>query len=67
MPLHELAKLAGLEFRWDSDTAENRASVVSRYLKHAKCIIEHVAKGQFPILKLSQLQPTNGRGSRKAT
>lgn len=57
MPLHELAKLAGLGFKWDADTPENRASVVSRYLKQAKCIIEHVGKGQFPILRPSQLQP----------
>ena len=56
MTLHELAKLAGLTFSRDSDTKEQRAIVVSRYLKQAKCIIENVGNGQFPILRPSQLK-----------
>jgi hypothetical protein len=53
--LHELADLAGLTFSRNSDTKEHRAMTVSRYLKQAKCIIEHVGQGQFPILRPSQL------------
>lgn len=54
--LHELADLAGLTFSRKLEHNEGRAMVVSRYLKQAKCIIEHVGKGQFPILKPGQLK-----------
>lgn len=54
MPLHELAVKAGLVFSRNSDNKEDRAIVVSRYLRQASCIIEHVGKGLFPILRPSQ-------------
>ncbi|WP_421762379.1 hypothetical protein [Devosia sp.] len=56
LPLHELAKTANLQFSRESDNPSDRAIVVSRYLRQAACIIEHVGKGQFPILKPSQLK-----------
>jgi hypothetical protein len=65
MALHELAKVAGLAFAHESDTKEQRAIVVSRYLRQAACIIEHVGQGHFPILRPSQLKPENPKTGRK--
>lgn len=48
--LHELADIVGLKFGPKSEHKEGKAIYVSRYLKQAKCIIDHVGKGQFPIL-----------------
>lgn len=62
--LHEIADLAGLTFSRSSDNKGDRAIVVSRYLKQARCIIEHVGKGQFPILRPSQLKGKQPKGRR---
>ena len=53
--LHELGDLAGVLVDEDNDRGTDpkqvRAITVSRYLKQAKCMIEHVGKGMFPVLK----------------
>lgn len=67
--LHELADLVGLQLGPTSNSKEERATVISHRLKEASCIIENVGKGQFPILRPSQLAPKKpkaGREGRKA-
>lgn len=57
-PLHELADLAGItvDDKDGADPKQVKAIVVSRYIKQAKCLIEHVGKGQFPITRPEQLK-----------
>lgn len=55
VPLHELADMAGIEPSGEDergvDVKQVKASTASRYLKQARCIIDYVGKGYFPITK----------------
>jgi hypothetical protein len=52
--LHELSRLAGIGLTWNSDTNDQRAVQVSKYLKKAECVLEHIGMGLFPITNPSQ-------------
>lgn len=57
-PLHEIGDLAGLvvDDKEGADPKQVKAITVSRYLKQARCLIEHVGRGQFPITRPEQLR-----------
>jgi hypothetical protein len=56
--LVEIADLAGITVDGstinDAQSMQVKNSTVSRYLKQAKCLIDHVGRGYFPILKPEQ-------------
>lgn len=52
-PLHELSRAAGIELKWASDTNDQRAVLVSKYLRKADCIFEHLGKGLFPVTSMA--------------
>lgn len=54
--LHELSRQVGIDLKWDTDTNDHRATLVSKYLRKAECILEHLGLGLFPITNLSQLK-----------
>jgi hypothetical protein len=63
LPLHEVGLIAGLLPSGpveDFDVRRSFASTVSRYYKEAKCIIEHVGRGLFPVMNPKQLGSTLG-------
>lgn len=62
--LHEIGLIAGLLPSGpleDPDFRRSFASTVSRYLKEATHIIEHVGRGLFPVMNPKQLELTAGK------
>lgn len=55
-PLHELSRMGEIDMKWNSDTNDQRAVLVSKYLKKAECILDHLGYGLFPITNPSQLE-----------
>lgn len=56
LPLHEIGDMAGVlvDEKDGADAKQVKAITVSRYLKQARCLIEHVGKGLFPITRPEQ-------------
>ena len=54
--LHEIGDLAGVQVdeAEGADVKQVKAITISRYLKQARCLIDHVGKGMFPIMRPEQ-------------
>lgn len=61
--LHEIGLIAGLIPSGPLESFDVRRSftaTVSRYFKEASCIVEHVGRGLFPVMNLTQLELAQG-------
>lgn len=55
-PLHEIGDMAGVQVddKNFTDVKQVKAITISRSLKETRCLIEHVGKGLFPIMRPEQ-------------
>jgi len=57
LPQHEIADLAGItiddENQSGTDAKAVKAIIVSRYMKQARCLIDYVGKGYFPVTRIT--------------
>lgn len=55
--LDKLAELSKFTFSPKTDNPEQRSIIMRRYIRKARCAIEFVGRGIFPVLDPKQLQP----------